>query len=144
MHMLLLALALAAEQPQVTTTATMRVVILPMKGSHGQHKAAFEELFAYLERAGLEPTGPPFGRYVNGQPEVPEQELSWEVGFPIGQDATAEPTFACAWRAGLGPGSLAEIEIRGAPLASVRRPLARPRLYTWNEIRHFWGVKTMS
>jgi uncharacterized protein (DUF362 family) len=51
------------------------------------------------------------------------------------------PTFTCAWRDGMTPTSLAEIELRGVPLESVRRRLVRPQLHAWNEIRGFWGVK---
>jgi hypothetical protein len=39
------------------------------------------------------------------------------------------------------PASLEEIEIRGEPLASARRPFARPQLYAWKNIRGYWGNK---
>jgi uncharacterized protein (DUF362 family) len=53
------------------------------------------------------------------------------------------PTFACARRIGMSPSSLDEIEVRGAPIADVARPFARPRLYTWNEIRSVWGARQL-
>ncbi len=53
-------------------------------------------------------------------------------------------TFTCAWRAGMTPRSLADIEIRGASVEGLRRPFARPRLYSWREIRNVWGVGMIS
>jgi len=51
------------------------------------------------------------------------------------------PTFEWANKAGLKPASLDEIEVRGAPVETVRRPFARPRLWGWNTIRPFWGAR---
>jgi uncharacterized protein (DUF362 family) len=51
------------------------------------------------------------------------------------------PTFFWADKAGMKPTSFNEIEIRGEPLDRVRRPFARPQLYTWNAIRSVWGAK---
>jgi uncharacterized protein (DUF362 family) len=51
------------------------------------------------------------------------------------------PTFFWANKAGMKPTSLHEIEIRGEPLDRVRRPFARPQLYTWDAIRSVWGAK---
>jgi uncharacterized protein (DUF362 family) len=51
------------------------------------------------------------------------------------------PTFAWAVKAGMTPGSLSEIEVRGEPLDKVRRPFAKPTLYAWNDIRALWGAR---
>jgi uncharacterized protein (DUF362 family) len=53
------------------------------------------------------------------------------------------PTFVQANKVGMQPASLDEIEIRGAQIATVRRQLAKPTLYAWNDIRTFWGVQEM-
>jgi len=51
------------------------------------------------------------------------------------------PTFLWANKAAMKPTSLDEIEIRGEPLERVRRPFAKPQLYTWDAIRSVWGAK---
>jgi len=49
------------------------------------------------------------------------------------------PTFLWANKAGLRPGALDEIEIRGEPLDRLRRPFVKPQLVAWNTIRPYWG-----
>jgi uncharacterized protein (DUF362 family) len=53
------------------------------------------------------------------------------------------PTFAWANKAGMRPGSLEEIEIRGEPLDRARRPFAKPQVYAWKTIRGAWGTKEL-
>lgn len=50
-------------------------------------------------------------------------------------------TFSWANKAGMKPTSLHEIEIRGERLDRVRRPFAKPQLYTWDAIRSVWGAR---
>ncbi len=59
----------------------------------------------------------------------------------MGIEAHEVPTFVWAEQLGMSPTSLDEIEIRGAPLAEVRRPFVRPRLGTWDFDRQFMGAK---
>jgi uncharacterized protein (DUF362 family) len=59
----------------------------------------------------------------------------------MGFEPREVPTFGWANKAGMHPASLEEIEIRGEPLASARRPFARPQLYAWKNIRGYWGNK---
>ncbi len=40
-------------------------------------------------------------------------------------------TFVWSWKAGMGPESLGQIEVRGENLKDVRRPLARPIVVPW-------------
>jgi len=54
------------------------------------------------------------------------------------------PVFAWAEKAGLRPGRLEEIEIRGEPLDRVRRPFAKPQVVAWSAIRNFWGNKELT
>jgi len=49
------------------------------------------------------------------------------------------PTFLWANKAGLRPGALEEIEIRGEPIQRARRVFAKPQLVAWNAIRPYWG-----
>jgi uncharacterized protein (DUF362 family) len=51
------------------------------------------------------------------------------------------PTFAWAYRIGLGPGSIDDIEVRGARLDTVRRPLVKPNVVRWDAINEVWGVE---
>jgi uncharacterized protein (DUF362 family) len=53
------------------------------------------------------------------------------------------PTFVWAARAGLGPQSLDEIEVRGEAVSSVKQRFARPQMSSWNDIRYSWGVQVM-
>jgi uncharacterized protein (DUF362 family) len=53
------------------------------------------------------------------------------------------PVFEWAGKAGLKPTSLDEIEVRGAPIGTVRRSFARPRLWAWDAIRPFWGAREL-
>ncbi len=59
----------------------------------------------------------------------------------MGFEPQEVPTFVCAQRVGMTPVRLAEVEIRGASIEKVRRRLARPRMYTRNEIRGVWGTR---
>jgi uncharacterized protein (DUF362 family) len=59
----------------------------------------------------------------------------------MGFEPSEVPTFAWANKAGMEPGSLDEIEIRGEPLDRARRPFAKPQLYAWKNIRGLWGNK---
>ena len=47
------------------------------------------------------------------------------------------PTFEWAWKAGMHPHSLDEIEIRGAELSSVERKFERPRAIDYNDVREW-------
>ncbi len=49
------------------------------------------------------------------------------------------PTFLWANKAGLRPGALDEIEIRGEPLERIRRSFVKPQLMAWNAVRPYWG-----
>ena len=51
---------------------------------------------------------------------------------------TAEiSTFTWAWKAGMTPAGLDEIEVRGEKLADVRRNFIRPTIYPWDAIRQY-------
>jgi uncharacterized protein (DUF362 family) len=51
------------------------------------------------------------------------------------------PTFTWAYKAGLGPATVADIEVRGAKLDDVRRPFVRPNVVPWGAINKMWGVE---
>lgn len=59
----------------------------------------------------------------------------------MGIGAREVPTFAWAYRAGLGPRSVADVEVRGEKLEHVRRPLVKPNVISWESINEVWGVQ---
>jgi effector-binding domain-containing protein len=81
-----------AFEVRVTTVDAVHAVVLPMKGSYMQHPDAFGRLGSYLAGRGVTPSGPPFGRYFS-DPSVGEENLVWEVGFPVAAGVTAEAPF---------------------------------------------------
>jgi uncharacterized protein (DUF362 family) len=51
------------------------------------------------------------------------------------------PTFAWAYRAGLGPASVSDVEVRGERLENVRQPFVKPNVIPWESINKAWGVQ---
>jgi effector-binding domain-containing protein len=84
--------ATPAADTQVVTAEAVHAVVLPMKGSYMQHPQAFERLGSYLAGRAVAPAGPIFARYFS-DPSVGEENLVWEVGFPVASGVTAEAPF---------------------------------------------------
>jgi effector-binding domain-containing protein len=99
-----------APEARVITTEAIHALVLPMKGSYAQHPAAFERLGAFLAARGVTPSGAPFARYFS-DPSVGEDELEWEVGFPVPAGVTAEAPFAIKDL----PGSLTAVRVHHGP-----------------------------
>lgn len=60
---------------------------------------------------------------------------AWVMGF-----APEEiPTFGWAWKAGMKPSSLEEIEVRGKARESVRRACKRPLVVPYRQISPWYG-----
>ena len=53
------------------------------------------------------------------------------------------PTFNWAVKTGMQPSSLADIEVRGEPIADVRRNFKKPNVVPWNAINKLWGVQEL-
>lgn len=62
----------------------------------------------------------------------------------MGFEPAEIPTFQWANKAGMRPAALHEIEIRGEPIAGVRRPFAKPQVLAWNTVRPYWGNKELT
>jgi len=58
-------------------------VILPMQGRHSLEPEALARLDDYLKGIGVTPVGRPFFRYFNDEEIFPEEEMLWEVGYPV-------------------------------------------------------------
>jgi uncharacterized protein (DUF362 family) len=70
-------------------------------------------------------------------PVATDMVASSIMGFEIAE----VPTFEWANKAGLGPKSLGEVEVRGEKLEHVQRRFARPQVTPWNVARKYWGFK---
>jgi uncharacterized protein (DUF362 family) len=53
------------------------------------------------------------------------------------------PTFTWSHKAGMGPTSLDDVEIRGEKVEHVRREFLTPTIYPWSAISGFFGTKEM-
>ncbi len=92
----------------------------------------------------MEGDGPSFGPLVEmgvivagTNPVATDMVAAAVMGF----EPADVPVFEWAGKAGLEPASLDDVEVRGAAIASVRRPFARPHLRAWDAIRPFWGAR---
>lgn len=103
-----------AADVEVVTLAAVHAVVLPMKGSYLQHPDAFARLGTYLAGKGVAPAGPPFGRYLS-DPSVGEENLVWEVGFPIADDVTVEAPFELRDE----PSTLAAVHVHRGPMEEL-------------------------
>jgi uncharacterized protein (DUF362 family) len=59
----------------------------------------------------------------------------------MGFDPEEIPSISLARQAGLGPGSLDEIEVRGERIEKVTRIFKKPNIYPWPSISPIWGNK---
>jgi hypothetical protein len=59
------------------------------------------------------------------------------AAFLMGFQPEEVSTFFWAWKAGMKPTSLNEIEIRGAKLSDVKQNFSRPTVYPWNAIGNY-------
>ncbi|MGC1389689.1 MAG: DUF362 domain-containing protein [Bacteroidales bacterium] len=53
------------------------------------------------------------------------------------------PAISLAHQAGMLPGTLNDIEIRGLTIEETKRKLVRPSVSKWTDINKFWGVKEL-
>jgi uncharacterized protein (DUF362 family) len=57
----------------------------------------------------------------------------------MGFDAGEVDTFAWAWKSGMKPSKMEDIEIVGEDLASVRRPFKRPNVVPYTQLYDWYG-----
>jgi effector-binding domain-containing protein len=113
-----------APEYQVITTEPVHAVVLPMKGSYMQHPAAFERLGAFLAGRGATPAGPPFAQYFS-DPSVGEDNLVWEVGFPVTAGVTVEAPFELRDL----PPTLTVVHVHRGPMEDLAT--AWPKMIEW-------------
>ncbi len=68
-------------------------VVLPMRGRHSQEPEALAKLEAYMKEIRLSPVGKPFFRYFNDDQIFPEEDLLWEVGYPVPEGSSVRSPF---------------------------------------------------
>lgn len=61
----------------------------------------------------------------------------------MGFRAHEVPTFTWAYRAGLGPATVRDVEVRGERLDDVRRAFVKPNVISWESISKAWGVQEL-
>ena len=85
----------APAQPDVSVKEAepFFALVLPMKGSYGQHTAGIDQLMAYAKTLRLEPPEFVFGQYFNNPMQVKEEELLWEVGIPLPDGTEVEAPY---------------------------------------------------
>jgi effector-binding domain-containing protein len=99
---------------KVVTTEPIHALVLPMKGSYSQHPTAFQRLGSSLAGRNVAPLGPAFGRYFS-DPAVGEENLVWEVGFPVPAGVTAEAPFEIKDV----PATLAAVHVHRGPMEEL-------------------------
>jgi len=128
---------------EIKTAPAFDAVVLPMRGSFAQHDAAIARLRAELRSAGVEPTGPVFGRYLNDPAQVHEKDLLWEVGYPVPHGTRAVRPFELRT---FGARLVASLRLHGPYSESA---LSSPALFEWlakngyyanGDSFAFWGV----
>ncbi|MBD3412843.1 MAG: hypothetical protein GF421_00230 [Candidatus Aminicenantes bacterium] len=73
-------------------------VCLPMKGSFEQHEKAITDLMAAVQEQGIMPAGPMLGIYHDNPEVTPEEELTWDMGFPVAEGTEVqEPLMMKKW-----------------------------------------------
>jgi effector-binding domain-containing protein len=65
-----------------------KIVYLLCKGSWRQLPDMLASLSEHASRSGVEIVGPPSGFYYNTSKEVAVEELTWEVFYPVGPNAS--------------------------------------------------------
>ena len=62
-------------RPEIRQAEALTAVVVPMKGSYLQSRAAVVAVESHLREIGVTPAGPPFGRF--------ESEQRWDAGYPV-------------------------------------------------------------
>lgn len=74
----------------VTETEPFSYAAVEMTGSYDNHGDAFMKLYSAAGAQGLPMTAAPFGIYWNSPDDTAEEDLKWEIGFPVAADQKIE------------------------------------------------------
>jgi AraC family transcriptional regulator len=77
----------AEPTPELKDIDAFRLASMPFTGSYNQMEKNVMVFMGEFFKQGLQPAGPFIGVYHNSPQEVKEEDLKWEVGFPVVADA---------------------------------------------------------
>lgn len=77
----------------ITERPEFTALVLPMRGSSGQHEEAMEKLSRYIKKNKIKPLGNPFGEYYYNWSESPPSEWEWILGYPVDPETEVESPF---------------------------------------------------
>lgn len=137
-----------------TVYGTVRSLVHTHAADHGSPGVVFETLdMVRANKLGLtvidgstamEGNGPTEGRLVDmniiiagTNPLATDMVAANVMGF----EPHEIPLFIWANKIGMKPESIPDIEIRGTSIESVKRKFVRPEIYTWNQLKPYWGAK---
>ncbi|MDW7680267.1 MAG: GyrI-like domain-containing protein, partial [bacterium] len=69
---------------------TFDYISLPARGSYEKHAAVIEKFWREVADQKITPAGPMLGVYYNNPEETVEDQLIWEIGFPVAAGTKAE------------------------------------------------------
>ncbi len=73
-------------------------VALQHVGSYDEYEAVINDFLSRFAQADITPAGPMMGLYFNSPNQVPENELSWAIGFPLTDSVRVEePLETAKW-----------------------------------------------
>jgi AraC family transcriptional regulator len=75
------------QTPVIKDVAGFWYASMECKGSYSQMEKEINGFMGEFFKQGLTPNGPFLGIYYNNPREVKEEELKWEIGFPVTDDA---------------------------------------------------------
>ena len=84
----LLAVLLRGQEVAIQNSAPFTYAYLQCTGSYAQIPDKVNEFMGIFFKQGLTPLGSFFGMYLNSPGEIKEEELQWQLGFPVAADAT--------------------------------------------------------
>ncbi len=141
---------------KIKMTPPLYAAVLPIIGQLDEFEHAFARMKKLLDKAGIEPTGPPFGRYISDGKNVPMEEFVWELGYPVAPGTAVKPPLeiiqmseqqlACATIEGIKSTEPAWQKFAEAVKSRGYIPAGPPFLEIWrggSEGKEFWWKTEM-
>lgn len=72
--------------PELKDIDAFQLAVMPFTGSFEQMEKSIAVFMGEFFKQGLQPAGPFMGVYYNSPQEVKEEDLKWELAFPIAKD----------------------------------------------------------
>jgi AraC family transcriptional regulator len=78
------------QTPELKDVDGFHLATMPFTGSFTQMEKNIAVFMGEFFKQGLQPAGPFMGVYFNSPQEVKEEELKWELAFPVAKDAVVK------------------------------------------------------